>query len=170
MQKEHFTDQALAMQGFQTRSDPKIRQLEPWLRLTPSLSTLWIATGTLLGSARGLLGFSLISALGAARRKHPFDMLYDRAFRRLRTSPPLPDNPAPRRFAMATAAAWAALAAALLRSGHRRTGRIAGGLLALSGATVASTHFCFGSWTYQMLRKLRLTSQLFGGAKRLLAQ
>jgi Domain of unknown function (DUF4395) len=143
------------MQGFPFRSDPLIRKVEPWLRLTPSLSTLWIASGTALASPAILLGFSLLSALGASRHKHPFDRLYDSGIRRLAKSGPLPDNPPPRRFAMALAAAWAATAAVLMASGHRRAGMVAGGLLSVAGGTVASTHFCLGSWAYQQLKRLR---------------
>jgi hypothetical protein len=146
-----FTDRALAMQGFPIRANRRMRRIRPWLRLTPSLSTLWIASGTALASPALLLGFALVSALGASRRKHPFDELYDRVLRRVTKGEPLLDNPAPRRFAMALAAAWAATAALLMVTRHRRAGRIAGGLLGAAGATVASTHFCLGSWTYRRI-------------------
>lgn len=143
------------MQGFPIRSDPSIRRVEPWLRLTPSLSTLWIASGTALASPATLFGFALFSAFGASRHKHPFDRLYDRGIRRLAKSEALPDNPPPRRFAMALAAAWAATAAALLATGHRRAGLVAGGMLSVAGGTVATTHFCLGSWIYRQLERLR---------------
>lgn len=148
-----FTDRALAMQGFSGRA--ALRKVAPWLRLTPSLSTLWITTGTALASPAGLLGFSLVSALGAARPTHLFDALYNRGIRRLIKGRPLPENPPPRRFAMGLAAAWAATAALLLRTGHRHAGRIAGGLLAVAGATVASTHFCLGSGAYRLIERAR---------------
>jgi len=137
----HFTERNLAMQGF----DAVDRHIEPWLRLTPSLSTTWIAAGTALQSPVTLLGFSLVSAFGASRPHHPFDRLH-RA---------LPENPPPRRFAMALASAWAVVTAVLFASGHRRAGTIAGGLLAAAGATVASTHFCVGSFVYRQLGVLR---------------
>lgn len=54
---------------------------------------------------------------------------------------------------MGMAAAWAAATAALLATDHRRAGLIAGALLSLSGATVATTHFCLGSWTYRQLQR-----------------
>ncbi|MGZ3406622.1 MAG: DUF4395 family protein [Polyangia bacterium] len=162
MAHETFTDRALAMQGFPVHADPEIRRMAPWLRVTPSLSTLFIATGTALASPTILLGFSLVSAFGASRRKHPFDRLHQA----------LPDNPPPRRFAMALAAAWAATAAALLASGHRRAGMVAGGLLTAAAATVASTHFCVGSWAYRQLERLRSAtlSPSGGGARRLRAR
>ena len=149
-----LTERGLAMQGFPIGSDPSLRRVEPWLRLTPALSTVWIASGTILASPAMLLGFSLVSAFGASRHQHPFDRLYDRGLRPLVKGEPLPDNPPPRRFAMALAAAWAAVAAALLATEHRRAGRVAGGLLSVAGATVASTHFCLGSWVYRQLERL----------------
>ncbi|AKV02638.1 hypothetical protein AKJ09_09301 [Labilithrix luteola] len=149
-----FTERNLDMQGFACETDASIAGVAPWLRLTPSLSTAWIVTGTALASPAVLFCFSLTSAFGASRREHPFDRLYNRGLRRITKTAPLPANPPPRRFAMGLAAAWAATAAALFATGHKRTGRIAGGLLGLAGATVASTHFCLGSFVYRQLEKL----------------
>jgi Domain of unknown function (DUF4395) len=140
-------ERGLAMQGFAVATDPAIRRVAPWLRVTPSVSAVWLATGTALGSPPLLFGFAAVSAFGASRHRHPFDHLYAIAHRRER----LPDNPPPRRFAMGLAAAWAAAAAALLASGHRRAGRVAGGLLVGAAATVATTNFCLGSWIYRQL-------------------
>ncbi len=151
MRTSTFTERGLAMQGFPIQSDPSLRRVAPWLRLTPSLSTLWIASGTALASPAALLGFALVSAFGASRPKHPFDRLANRGLRRLARRASLPDNPPPRRFAMALAALWSAAAAALLATGHRRAGLVAGGVLAASGVMVASTHLCLGSAIYRAL-------------------
>lgn len=145
-----FAERALVMQGFDRRAD---RRAARWLRLTPSLSTLWIGSGTALAAPRVLLGFALVSAVGALGKRHPFDYLYDRGIRRWVRGARLPINPAPRRFAMGLAAVWAA--AALFLTGRRRSGRVAGGLLAAAGATVASTHFCLGAWTYRQIARTR---------------
>lgn len=149
-----FTERNLNMQGFACETDARIAGVEPWLRLTPSLSATWIVAGTALASPAVLLGFALTSAFGASRREHPFDRIYNQGLRRITKTAPLPANPPPRRFAMGLAAAWAATSAALFATGHRRAGRIAGGLLGVAGATVASTHFCFGSLLYRQLEKL----------------
>lgn len=149
-----FTERNLNMQGFACETDARIAGVESWLRLTPSLSTAWIVTGTALASPPVLFGFALTSAFGASRREHPFDQLYNRGIRRLTKTNALPENPPPRRFAMGLAAAWAATSAALFATGHRRAGHIAGGLLGLAGAAVASTHFCLGSLVYRQLEKL----------------
>jgi hypothetical protein len=154
MTRARFTTRNLEMQGFTCASAPSLERVAPWLRLTPSLSTAWIATGTALASPGALLGFSFVSALGASRRRHPFDRIHDVLRRRRAAGAPLPENPPPRRFAMALAAAWAAATAALFATGHRRGGRVAGGLLGLAGLSVATTHFCFGSWLYHRLARL----------------
>lgn len=140
-----LTERGLAMQGFRVDLDPTIRDVQSGLRFTPSLSTLWIAAGTALASPSILLGFALVSAFGASRHRHPFDRLYNR----ISQSEPLPENPPPRRFAMGLAAAWAGASAILLATGHRAVGRVAGALLAAAGMTVATTHFCVGSWVYR---------------------
>jgi pyruvate/2-oxoglutarate dehydrogenase complex dihydrolipoamide dehydrogenase (E3) component len=123
--------------------------------LTPSLSTLWVASGTALASPKMLLGFSLVSALGASQHRHPFDRLYNCAIRPLAHGPQLPDNPPPRRFAMALSAAWAATAAALFATGIAAPAWSPARCSARPGATVATTHFCFGSWLYRQLVRLR---------------
>jgi len=151
MELSRLGERGLAMQGF--ARNRAIRRVSPWLRVTPSLSTLWIVTGTALASPAVLLGFAALSAFGASRHRHPFDRLYAIAHRRAgrHGRARLPDNPPPRRFAMGLASAWALATAALFARGHRTAGRTAGGLLGLAGATVATTHFCFGSWAYRQL-------------------
>lgn len=151
-----FAERALAMQGFAREMNPSLPKIAPWLRFTPSLSTLWIATGTALASPAALLGFSLVSGLGASRKRHLFDLLYNRGVRPITKSRALPENPIPRRFAMGMAAAWAATAAMLFLTSRRNAGRVAGGLLTVAGLTVASTQFCVGSWTYRQLARTRL--------------
>jgi hypothetical protein len=136
-----FTQRNLAMQGFAPGLPLKQTR---WLRMTPSLNTLWLATGTLLASPVTLLGFSVVAAYGARGPSHPFDRLY-----RWTHGEPLPDNPKPRRFAMAIASIWATATALLFATGHRRAGTIAGAALTLAGASVATTHFCLGSLIYR---------------------
>jgi len=45
---------------------------------------------------------------------------------------------------------WSAGAAWLMSAGFIWAGVVAGSALALAGAIVATTHFCLGSWMYQM--------------------
>jgi hypothetical protein len=142
--------QHLIWQGFACDSDPRIAGAAVWLRFTPALSTLFIVTGTALRSPAILWSFAAIAALGAAGW-HLFDHLFNAAVRRWVGAAPLPPNPPPRRFAMAVAAGWSALAGLLMAWGLDWAGVAAGGLLALAGLTVATTHFCVGSWLYGVL-------------------
>lgn len=142
----------LEMQGFACRVDPSIAEVAPWLRVTPALSTVWILVGTLAGSHVVLWLFAAVSGFASTQRVHPFDRLSN-AIRARGDDPdePLPENPAPRRFAMALAAAWSAATGALFALGLRTAGFVSGAALSLAGLAVASIHFCVGSWIYQRL-------------------
>jgi hypothetical protein len=139
----------LTLQGFACDSDPGIVAAARWLRFTPILSTLWIIVGVASRSPLLLWGFAIITVVGAAGW-HPFDALFNALVRRWVNAPSLPPNPAPRRFAMVVAAVWSAGAAWLMSAGFIWAGVVAGSALALAGAIVATTHFCLGSWMYQM--------------------
>jgi hypothetical protein len=152
MSQATLSDRNLSMQGFPIQQDSSFQRIRPWLRFTPSLSTLWIATGTALASPTALFTFSLISAVGASQNKHPFDHLYEHAIMPFTHGEPLPDNPPPRRFAMALASAEAISAASLLATGHRKAGIVTGAVLTFSAATVALTNFCLGSWIYRKVK------------------
>ena len=118
-----------------------------WLRFTPMLSTTCILIGTILRSPLVLWTFAGIALVGAAGW-HLFDAVFNGIVRFWVQAPALGPNPVPRRFAMALAAAWSAVAGWLLSAGFTAAGMVAGGVLALAGAIVSSTHFCLGSWFY----------------------
>jgi len=139
----------LKLQGFPCDSDPRIVAAARWLRFTPILNTVCIIVGTAFRSPLLLWGFAIITVIGAAGW-HPFDALFNGFVRRWLDVPSLPPNPVPRRFAMAVAAVWIAGAAWLMSAGFIWAGVAAGSALALAGAIVATTHFCLGSWIYQM--------------------
>lgn len=141
----------LELQGFDCALLPDGERSVRWLRFTPALSTLWIIAGTALRSPTLMWGLAVIAAVGAAGW-HLFDALFDLTLRRWVHAPPLGANPAPRRFAMAVAAAWSAGVGILFRAGWIESGIVAGTALALAGLTVATTHFCLGSWLYRLLR------------------
>ena len=142
----------LMLQGFVCDTDPRVAAAAPWLRFTPALSTLWIITGTVLRSPTLLWSFAAIAGVGAAGW-NMFDALFAAVVRRWVRAPRLPPNPAPRRFAMGIASVWSAGAGALMAIGIGWGGVAAGIALALAGITVATTHFCLGSWLYHLLRR-----------------
>ena len=143
----------LEMQGFACRASPGIGAAEPWLRATPAMSTALIVAGTAANSELLLWAFTAVSAFAATRPVHPFDHLSN-ALRAQRGQAPLPANPPPRRFAMVLAALWSAATGALFAAGLDAIGYASGVALSLAGLTVASTHFCLGSWLFQSLRPI----------------
>ena len=144
----------LLMQGFACDADSAaVAELQPWLRVTPGLSTFWILVGTALQSPAALWAFSLIAALGALSRYHLFDVVFNQVMRRVVEAPPLPPNPAPRRFAMGAAALWSAIAGALFAADHALAGLLAGLSLGMAGLTVTLSHFCLGSWIFRRLTR-----------------
>lgn len=145
----------LRMQGFACEYDPVVTRLEPWLRWTPGLSALWIIAGTALREPPVLWAFALVAALGAAGW-HPMDALFNHVVRHPLGLPALPRNPAPRRFAMAIAAAWSAFEGLLFAAGYPRLGLAAGALLSAAAVLVFMTHFCLGSWLWHRLGLDRL--------------
>lgn len=136
----------LDLQGFEVRS----HESERWLRFTPALSTLCILTGTAFAQPKILWLFSLISLIGSVSDHHLFDSIYNLIVRPY-SKVSLPDNPLPRRFAMMIAGIWASVAGLLFAMDFTITGYIVGGMLAIAGTLVATTHFCLGSWLYRQI-------------------
>ena len=144
-----LTRSCLTMQGFAC-DDPALGPVVPWLRWTPMLSTALILLGTVLRQPLVLWTFAALAFLGAAGW-HPFDALFNYGVRYVLRVPRLPRNPVPRRFAMALAAAWAALTGVAFAAGWTRSGYLAGALLLVAAVTVSTTQFCFGSWLWRLL-------------------
>ncbi len=142
----------LMLQGFACDTDPGIASAAPWLRFTPAISTLCIIAGTALRAPSVLWAFAAVAAVGSLGW-NAFDQVFNSAVRRWVHASPLPANPAPRRFAMAVAAVWSGAAGVLLWLGPVWVGQVAGAALAVAGGTVATTHFCLGSWMYRQLRR-----------------
>jgi Domain of unknown function (DUF4395) len=139
----------LTSQGFACEAQ-LVGQMALWLRWTPALSAIWIATGTTARSPTILWSFSLCAAAGAMGW-HPFDALFNHGVRHLLDLPHLPANPLPRRFAMALAAVFSAATGLLFYWHLDKAGLAAGVLMALGAITVATTQFCAGSWIWHQL-------------------
>jgi hypothetical protein len=138
----------LMLQGFACDADPGILRSARWLRITPTLSALWIIAATAERSTDAFWVFAIVAGAGAAGW-HAFDALFNALGRRLVGADRLPRNPAPRRFAMILAAACAGIAGGLLRAGFVGWGVAMGVVIALAALLVATTHFCVGSWIYR---------------------
>ncbi|HKT31836.1 MAG TPA: DUF4395 family protein [Gammaproteobacteria bacterium] len=144
-----MTRSCLTLQGFAC-DVPAFGPIAPWLRWTPVLSTIFILLGTFLREPYILWAFAVIAFVGAAGW-NAFDALFNYGARFFLQLPRLPPNPAPRRFAMVLAAAWATVTGAFFAAGWTRTGLVAGILLLIAAVTVATTQFCIGSLVWRLL-------------------
>ena len=139
----------LEMQGFTCVQHNSFETVVPWLRLSPGLTTVGVAIGTVLASPMILLGLSGITGLCAVSTRHPFDLLYNHGVRQATGSPMLPRNRMPRRFACGLAAIWLLVISVAFWADAPLLGYTLGTMLVLLGGLVATTHFCFGSYLYQ---------------------
>ena len=91
------------------------------------------------------------AALGALRRGHPFDVLYNRALRHLLGTRPLPPYGAPRRFACGVATVWLAATAAAVGGGAATLGRARGAAFVSVALVPATIDFCIPSFFFGLL-------------------
>ena len=142
----------LTMQGYGPLSDTERRRLWLGLRLAPGLCLFGIALGTVLQSPALLVAMAgLAFAGGFLTLKHPFDYLYDLAFRPLLGGPKIPPSPAPRRFACQLAAPWIAAIAVAFMAGAATVAWALAVPLLLAAATVTTTNWCLPSFIYGLL-------------------
>jgi len=141
----------LDAQGYVNVERQTLEQVEPWLRWSPAFCTLVMAIGTAFGSQWVLWGLVPFAALGAAFPRHPFDLVYNHAVRRLTRSPELPRHGAPRRFACGVASVWLVATGAAFAAGIEPLGYALGGMLVAVAALVSTTHFCIPSLIYGLL-------------------
>jgi hypothetical protein len=138
-------------QGFVGLDDGTLAQIDYWLRLSPAICLIWVATGTVLGSAATLWLLVPFAALGAVLQTHPFDALYNHGLRHLVQGPRIPTYRRPRRFACLMATAMIAAAAWAFQSGYVFTGQIIGWSMATAALINVTTGFCVPSFLYGVL-------------------
>lgn len=129
-------------QGFCGLSDAAYAQINYPLRLSPAITMLWVALGTVLASARILWPLVPFTALGAILAGHPFDVLYNHGLRYLTGTRELPRYGSRRRFAFAVAATMTALAAWAFQSAVPLLGYIVGGAIVASTCLQVITGIC----------------------------
>lgn len=146
----------LTMQGYGALSDAERRRLWLGLRFAPALCLAGIATGVALASPVLLLVMAGSAFLGGfVLPKHPFDYLYDGAIRPLAGGPPIPDSPAPRRFACQMATPWVIAIAVAFLAGASTAAWILAVPLLVAGAVVTGTNWCLPSFTYGLIHRRR---------------
>ena len=129
-------------QGFCGLSDATYAQINYPLRLSPGIMMVWVAVGTVLGSARILWALVPFTALGAILTGHPFDVLYNQGLRYLMGTPKLPRYGLRRRFAFAVATTMISLAAWAFQAGVPLLGYIVGGAIVASTCLQVITGIC----------------------------
>jgi hypothetical protein len=141
----------IEMQGFTGLGDAELVEVAPWVRLAPAVLLVWTATAAAAGSAVALWVLVPFAAAGAVLPTHPFDLVYDRALRRLLGTRPIPRYGAPRRFSWMLAAAWLAATALAFGTGVTTVGRALAFTLVAGATTTVTTDFCPGSWIHGRL-------------------
>ena len=129
-------------QGFCGLSDATYAQINYPLRLSPTIMMVWVAVGTVLGSAQILWAVVPFTALGAILTGHPFDVLYNHGLRYLMGRQELPRYGTRRRFAFAVATTMTALAAWGFQAGVPPLGDIVGGAIVASTCLHVITGIC----------------------------
>ena len=138
----------LEMQGFAGLDDGRLAEVRPWLRLAPALCATWAAIGTVRAAPALLWALAPIAALGALRRGHPFDALYNHGLRHLLGTRPLPPYGAPRRFACGVATVWLAATAGAFSAGATTLGRALGAAFVSAALVPATIDFCIPSFFF----------------------
>jgi hypothetical protein len=144
----------LATQGY-CLSVESARTLRIGLRFSTALCLALVATGLALGSALMIALLVPIGAVAGWTRRHPFDLIWNRALRRLTASPELPPNPVRRRHAFKLATVWLAGVAVLLATGATTAGLVLGAVLVAVCSLVTVTNFCIPSMVLGWLESRR---------------
>jgi hypothetical protein len=138
-------------QGFRDLDDEALAEIGPWLRWSPAICAVVMATGTILASPPLLWGLAAVAFLGAVTPRHPFDLLYNHGFRRLTRTRPLPRNGPQRRFACGLATPWLVGTGFAFHGGAMTLGYVLGGVITAVATLVSTTHICIPSLVYNTL-------------------
>ncbi len=147
----------LDKQGFDDLDDAaKSRQAWP-LRFTPAVSVTLIVIGLALQSPWWLAGMALVALSGALLPGGMLiDTLYNVGVRHLFRAPRLPPTPEPRQFSYLISTAFLSASAVLLSVELPVLGSVVGGLVAVAGTVLATTHWCLGSFYYRLIFSARM--------------
>jgi hypothetical protein len=152
----------LEAQGFRGLDDSTLERLAPWIRWTYALGTLVTVVGVTLMSPGVLWVLAAITSVGIFLPFHPFDLLYNYAFRYLTGTGPIPKSAPQRRFVFGVATAWLSVTGWAFSTGANALGLALGAALILVGALASITHFCIPSFIYNAVLGWR-TQPTYGG-------
>ncbi len=147
-----FTRSCIRAQGFTGLSDEEIRHLNVALRFTPAACSTLVIVGLVWQLPVLLFVLAAIGSMGAAfARGNPLDWLYNVVVQPLIGGAVLPPNPPGRRFSCAIGATFAAGAALAFLGGVNALAYVLGGFVVAASLTVSTTHWCLGSWIYNLI-------------------
>ncbi|TFD32534.1 DUF4395 domain-containing protein [Cryobacterium sp. TMT1-62] len=147
-----LTKTNLDKQGFGGLDD-EAKSCYAWpLRFTPAVGTVLIVLGLILQSSI-ILGLGAIVPLTGALfpRGMILDLVYNLVVRHMFRAPALPPTPSPRRFSYLLSTVLLAGAALSFYFGLSALGIVLGGMVALGGTILTTTHWCLGSWLYRLI-------------------
>lgn len=139
-------------QGFDGLDAEAKAQCATPLRFTPAVGTVLVLAG-LVSQSPALLATMAVAALSGALLPSGMliDLVYNLGVRHLTHARKLPPTPMPRRFSYLLSTALLTASAIALSAGLTTIGFISGGIVALGGAILATTHWCLGSWFYRAM-------------------
>lgn len=141
----------LETEGYRELPESVMIQIHPWLRLAPAFSLVWAAVGILLRSPWILLALVPFPIWAAATRRHPFDYLYNRIFRKRLGTISLPPYPAPRRFTFLISGIWLGLVALGYLAGWKWIPDLLGGSYLVAVLIHAMSGFCILSYLHSLI-------------------
>ncbi|TFB76138.1 DUF4395 family protein [Cryobacterium glaciale] len=142
----------LDKQGFGGLNDDA-KSCYAWpLRFTPAVATVLLVLGLVLQSPL-FLGLGAIVPLTGALfpRGMILDLVYNLGVRHLLRAPALPSTPSPRRFSYLLSTVLISGSALSFYYELPALGFVLGGMVALGGIILTTTHWCLGSWVYRLL-------------------
>ncbi|WP_166788239.1 DUF4395 family protein [Cryobacterium glaciale] len=146
-----FTKTNLDKQGFGGLDDEAKSCFARPLRFTPAVGTVLIVVGLALQSPIFLGVGAIVPLTGALfPRGMILDLVYNLGVRHIFGAPALPPTPSPRRFSYLLSTVLIAGSAVSFFYGLSALGFVLGGMVALGGTILTTTHWCLGSWFYRL--------------------
>jgi hypothetical protein len=146
-----FTKTNLDKQGFGNLDEEAKSCYAGPLRFTPAVGTVLIVVGLALQSPTFLGVGALVPLTGALfPRGMILDLVYNLGVRHLFHAPALPPTPRPRQFSYLLSTVLIAGSALSFYYGLSALGFVLGGMVALGGTILTTTHWCLGSWFYRL--------------------
>jgi len=138
-------------QGYKGFTDAELNDFKFGIRFAYYLCGSIVVLGLLLTDIRILAVAMVVAFFGSFPPYHPFDYLYNYAFRHLFNKPMIPPRTSQGRFACIIATFWMGGVIALFYFGLNIWGYIAGGFLVSIATLVATVDICIPSMIYNFL-------------------